>query len=225
MRPQRWAAEAQTGGSVVVVDPTTRSGLRVVRGALTGATVSGLAVGAHQLGGGDLPPLLSLAALGSLVLLATTVLSRWRLRLWLLAPVLAVGQLALHHALALLSSGQPLARGSSAGMHASMTPHAVVSSAAPAMDAMTTAMSPVMLMAHAAATVTAALVLVGGDRAARMALHWWASVPPLLHGLLPAPAPTSARQVPTLMLDVVRPCALRHGAAPRRGPPWVPSAA
>jgi hypothetical protein len=206
------------------VDPTTSSGLRVVRGALTAPTVLGLAVGAHTLGGGDLPPVLSLAALGSIVLLATVVLSQWRPRLWYLVPVLGVGQLALHHALALLSGGRPLAHGSSLGMHASMTPETVGSSAAPVLDGMATAMSPVMLMAHAAATVATALVLVGGDRAARMALHWWASVPPL-HGLHRTPAPTSARPVPMLVPDIDRPCARMHRADPRRGPPWMPSAA
>ncbi len=200
-------------GTLVDVDDAMRTGMRVVRATLTAGTVLALAAAAHRLGGGMLPPLAVLVALGSLVLLITTFLSRWNLSLAALLPILGAAEYALHHALGLLSaSGQVLP--------ASRMPDAM--SASTLHDAIGTPMHgmPVsMTAAHVAATVATAIVLVGGDRAARMALHWWFSHRPLVHGHRPTPAMRVRHQVPVAVARVGRRCAALRRSDPRRGPP------
>ena len=199
------------------VDEAMRTGVRVVRATLTGGTVLALAAGAHRLGGGTLPPPAGLVALGSIVLLLTTFLSRWHLSLAALLPLLGAAQYALHHALGVLSvPGETLP---ARGMHDAMSAMVLPAVTGTPMDGMTSGISVSMTAAHVAATVATALVLVGGDRAARMALHWWFSVLPLLHEHRPAPATHVRRLVPTPVVLVQRPCAARRRSDPRRGPP------
>ncbi len=194
-----------------------RTGVWVVRATLTGSTVLSLAAGAHRLGGGTLPPLAGLVALGSVVLLLTTFLSRWHLPLAVLLPLLGAAQYALHHALGALSvSGETLP---DRGMHDAMSVIALPRATGTAVDDMASGVSFSMTAAHVAATVATALVLVGGDRAAQMALHWWFSVLPLVQGYRPTPAIRVRHLVPTPAVQVGRPCAALRRSDPRRGPP------
>lgn len=206
------------------VDEAMRTGVRVVRATMTAATVLALAAGAHRLGGGTLPPLAVLAALGSLVLLVTTVLSRWHLSFTVLLPVLGAAQYALHHALgALAVPGDTSVP--ALGMHAAMSGGGLPSAATPGMGTMAGMAGPMplsMTLAHAAATVVAALVLVGGDRAARMALHWWSTVLPLIRDRRPSPVVRIRPLVPVPVVHPARPCAALRRSDPRRGPPMRP---
>jgi hypothetical protein len=202
------------------VDEAMRTGVRVVRATLTAGTVLALAAGAHRLGGGILPPFAGLVALGSIVLLLTTFLSRWHLSLATLLPILGAAQYALHHALGMLSTpgGTLPAR----GMHDAMSGIALQGATGTTMDGMASGMPASMTAAHVAATVATALVLVGGDRAARMALHWWFSVLPLVRGHRPVPVNRLRPLVPSLGslgVQVARPCAALRRSDPRRGPP------
>lgn len=174
--------------------------MRGARVVVTSAVVASLAAGAHAAGGGHLPSLTLLAALGSLVLLAVAVLSRWHLRLSTLLPVLAGIQAALHGALSFLAPGATSAVVNPAWAHgyahdavvngavapAAQAPFALVMSsplahdhAAAALPGMFAAM-PAMLVLHAVATVVTALVLVGADGAARRTACWLRAVLPLI---------------------------------------------
>lgn len=174
--------------------------MRGARVVVTSAVVASLAAGAHAAGGGHLPSLTLLAALGSLVLLAVAVLSRWHLRLSTLLPVLAGIQAALHGALSFLAPGATSAvvnpawaHGyahdavvNGAVAHAAQAPFALVMSsplahdhAAAALPGMFATM-PAMLVLHAVATVVTALVLVGADGAARRTACWSRAVLPLI---------------------------------------------
>jgi hypothetical protein len=195
------------------VDEAMRTGVRVVRATLTAGTVLALAAGAHRLGGGMLPPPAALVAVGSVVLLVTTFLSRWNLSLAALLPVLGAAEYALHHVLGLLSvSGQALP---ARGMHDAMSAIAFQDATGTPMNGMTASMTA----AHVAATVATAIVLVGGDRAARMALHWWSSRLPLVHGYRRTPAIRVRHLIPVPVARVGRPCAALRRSDPRRGPP------
>ena len=190
-----------------------RTGVRAVRATLTAGTVLALAAGAHRLGGGTLPPPTVLVALGSIVLLVTTFLSRWNLSLAALLPLLGAAEYALHRALGILAtSGQPLP---ARGMHEAMSAIALPDATGTPMTAMPVSMTA----AHVAATVATAIVLVGGDRAARMALHWWFSRRPLVHGHRPAPAIRVRHLIPVPVTRVGRRCAALRRSDPRRGPP------
>jgi len=209
----------------VGVDEAMRTGVRVVRATLTAGTVLALAAGAHRLGGGTLPPAAILVALGSIVLLATTFLSRWHLSLAVLLPVLGAAQYVLHTALGALVVPSE-ASVPALGMHASMSAGALGGAAAsggPGTGGMASGMPVSMTLAHATATLATALVLVGGDRAARMALHWWNSVLPLVRDYRPAPAVRLRHLVPAPVVHLARPCAALRRSDPRRGPPTRPS--
>jgi len=193
--------------------------MRMTRAVMTSATVLSLALGAHTMAGGVLPPGLVLMTLGAFVFLAATHLARWHLRLPSLVPVLATLQLALHATLTFLAPGSMTVL-TSAAPHA----HAGGSGTALALAAPVHAASHhggtavSMVLAHAAATVLTALVLVGADRAARLAIHWLRSVLPLIQAPLATLHFASiAVSVPELV--AVRPPAVWVVACPRRGPP------
>ncbi|MGV8966522.1 MAG: hypothetical protein ACOH2F_09595 [Cellulomonas sp.] len=215
--------------------------MRGARAVATTAVVTSLAAGAHAVGGGHLPSLLVLAALGSLVLLVVTVLARWQLRLWTLLPVLAGLQASIHGVLSFLSpgalsivvnpswsSGQLHRAMAHGGMvHGAMgSPLALVASspvvhgpATPAMPAMVVGM-PAMLLVHAAATLVTALVLVGADEAARRTICWLRAVQPLITSptlgpIVSAGSVVAAAAFPGFVL-VARGLVTSR---PRRGPP------
>lgn len=220
--------------------------LRNGRAVMTSAVVLSLAAGAHSLGGGDLPPLIVLAALGAFVFLVATALARRRLRLGSLLPALAGIQAALHALLSFLSPTGTAAAGElmafAGHSHTSVMPDAAASIAvlttpllttpllaSPLLTApmLTAPLSPgsggssmsVMLVAHAVATLVTAGLLVGADGAARRALHWLRSVVPVLGAPVVGPIATSPLAVPAQAPRFV-PCTPGLARSrPRRGPP------
>jgi hypothetical protein len=202
--------------------------MRAARAVVTSAVVAALAAAAHTAGGGQLPSVPVLAALGALVLLTVTVLARWQLRLWTLLPVLAGLQAALHGALSFLAPGTASAVVNPAWTHAhgaAQAPFALVSSSPmlpghemAAMPVMSAAM-PAMLLAHAAATVVTALVLVGADDAARRTVCWLRAVLPLIVSPSVAPIAAVARAVAAQAPGFVLIARGLVASRPRRGPP------
>lgn len=202
------------------------------------AVVASLAAGAHTAGGGHLPSMTLLAALGSLVLLAVVVLSRWHLRLSTLLPVLAGLQGALHGALSFLAPGATsavvnpawshgyahAAVGDGSVVHAAQAPFALVLSSPLTHDH--AAAMPAMLVLHAIATVVTALVLVRADDAARRTACWLQTVLPRITAPTVGPVATVRRVVvaeaaPGFVL-------IARGlvtSRPHRGPPRAPAAA
>jgi len=209
--------------------------MRAARAVVTSAVVAALAAAAHTAGGGQLPSVPVLAALGALVLLTVMVLARWQLRLWTLLPVLAGLQAALHGALSFLAPGTASAVVNPAWTHAhgaAQAPFALVSSspmlpghemaAMPVMSAAMPVMSaamPAMLLAHAAATVVTALVLVGADDAARRTACWLRAILPLIVSPAVGPIAAVARVVVAEAPGFVLIARGLVASRPRRGPP------
>ena len=198
--------------------------MRNARAVVTSAVVASLAAGAHAAGGGQLSSVPVLAALGSLVLLAVTVLARWQLRLRTLLPVLAVLQAALHGALSFLAPGTTSAIVDPAWthghVHGAQVPFTLISSS-PVMPGHGAAAMPAMLLAHAAATVVTALVLVGADGAARRATCWMRAVLASIVSPVVGPIAAVGRVILTEAPGFVLIAPGLVASRPRRGPPRV----
>jgi hypothetical protein len=214
-------------GTVTAVRVTTGSAVRVARAVVTSAAVLSLAAGAHAMGGGNLPAGNVVVALGSFVLLAVTVLSRWHLRLWTLVPALGGIQLALHGALSFLAPGNLSAVADATYGHAHGAGVAMGFAATSDVSAHVhgASFSPSMLLAHAGASVITAVVLVGADQAARCALHWLQSVLPLIRTAAVGVVVKPARTRPAEFTEVVRPVLGLVRSHPRRGPPLAAATA
>ncbi|WP_221451136.1 hypothetical protein [Arthrobacter sp. AZCC_0090] len=87
----------------------TSAPFRLLRTALVGSIILGLAVGAHLAGGGKLPEPAILAALCALTILPVAVLTHSRLSLPVFAGLLGAGQLCLHWAFCALSGASSVA--------------------------------------------------------------------------------------------------------------------
>ena len=204
-----------------------RASFRLFRTGLIGSILLGLAAGGHLAGGGQLPALSVLAALCAVTIVPVAVLSRFRLSFPILTGLIGAGQVWLHWAFGALSAGAPSAIPPALlSGHAAHAGHATTTAAH---DAMTVAVpdhaaapDALMLAAHAAATLTTALLLARGEQALGVLAGW---LEPLLRQpepatILPArvPGPCAAAAV----LPPMRP-GLRLPS--RRGPPMPASAA
>ena len=188
--------------------------LRLARAGLVALVTVALAALAHVLAGGALPPFVVVATLTAVVLAAAVVLTARRLGPVGAVALLGVGQLAVHSSFSLVTSMTCLP----ATVHAHhpgmvMGPQAACTAVDPL--AQPVLGSSAMLVLHAVATVVAALVLVGADRAL-----WWLAA--WLRPLLGLPAPVVAVVRPSLPAPVEVPWS-RHAwwrdAVPLRGPP------
>ncbi|MEZ0447732.1 hypothetical protein [Cellulomonas sp. ICMP 17802] len=150
--------------------------LRLVRAGTVAVVTVALAALAHVLAGGGLPPVVVLVALTALVLAAAVVLTARRLGPLGALVLLGVGQLAVHSSFSLFTSMacMPGAMGGAAlsgHAHHAGTVLQAQAAACPASDA---ALVPpllgasAMLVLHVVATLAAALVIAGADRAL-----WW----------------------------------------------------
>ncbi|MGO4383437.1 hypothetical protein [Specibacter sp. RAF43] len=201
------------------------SPFRLLRTVLVGATIVGLAAGAHLAAGGHLPAPGIMAALVSLHVLCSTVATTFRLTLPVMTGLLATSQLVLHQAFDSLSVGIAApAAGLSAG--GTMSGHSMASHADPALLLHAAAsLAPAghadtsgwMLAAHVGATLATAFLLARGE-AALWALAAW--LRPLCRGaavVAPLPArqsrpPAVPAPLPRLPWGNIRPDT-------RRGPP------
>ncbi|MFC8190165.1 hypothetical protein ACFUMH_00730 [Cellulomonas sp. NPDC057328] len=204
------------------MDPTTGTGahravpaVRPGRAVLVAAASLAAAAGAHHAAGGAVPRPGVLAALGALAaVVALPVSGRRTSRLAVLVPAGALAQVLLHQALTVLTSA-PLGTTPTAGAPAH---HPATTALPPGAVASALHHDPRMLLAHAAAALATAVVLVATDRAGAAARAWLSWALPLLAGPPAARVPARpARPVPPpVLLPVVT---VLGGVAPRRGPP------
>lgn len=199
----------------------TSAPFRLMRTALIGSIILGLAAGGHLAGGGNLPTPAILTALCALTILPVAVLTRTRLSLPVLAGLLGTGQLCLHWAFCGLSGASPAAPLQSG--HAGHVPLAPAPDTMSAISSTHAAASDwQMLVAHTVATLGTALVLARGEQALWALAAW---LRPLIQ--LPAPTATHPLRTPApCTTPTVRPRALPALLLPsRRGPPALVAAA
>lgn len=155
---------------------------RLLRTVSVGATVLGLAAGAHLLAGGTLPAPGIMAALLALHVLCTTIATRFKLTLPAMVALLGSSQVVLHQAFETLSHTATAAPGA-AGLHqhglsteaaAAAMLASMNTAAAPGLDHMghAGAMSGWMWAAHITATLAAAALLAYGESALWSLANW-----------------------------------------------------
>lgn len=196
-------------------------GLVLARTVVMAATVLGLAVGAHVVGGGTPPAARATGVLAVLVLVPSSLLARRRLRFWVLVPALGAIEAGLHGALSILPTAADLATFPSPG-HL----HGATAATLPTLtDHAHGGTSSAMLLSHAAATLATAGLLIGADRAARMTRHWLRRTLPLLLAPAAGPVMTLVRTRPQPGPTLLRASAGACRSHRRRGPPLHPAAA
>lgn len=157
---------------------------RLLRTSLVGATILGLAAGAHLLGGGTLPAPGIMVGILALHVLCSTIVTKFKLSLPAMAGLLGSSQIVLHQAFDALSHGAHstgLPASAVAGHHG-MTAEAhaasLLAAAAPLADPATASlvhaagMSGWMWAAHIAATLAAAGLLAYGESALWALANW-----------------------------------------------------
>jgi len=202
--------------------------LRVVRAVVLAATTLGCAVAAHGVAGGSVPGAAGLMLLGALTLAVTTVLGRWRLNPWTLAPTLAGLQVVLHTGFGWTAGTATAPPAAVQGVHAAHHGHQAIAGTAPLSTsaALAPAMEhhvhqhPAMIAAHVLAVVVTTALAVGTERAmARTARQ----VVVVLRHLLQSIPPVGSRPRPVVPVVRVRLLVTRAllSARPHRGPPLV----
>lgn len=146
-----------------------RAPLRFPRAVAFTAAMFALAVGAHVLAGGSLPEPAIFAGLVALVLAPVTILAKIRITAPVMAGLLGAGELVLHEAFDALSVATGFTPVPAGHLHGTGP---VPPSAAALMPEHAAAPGALMLILHAAATLTTALVLARGE-AAVWALTAW----------------------------------------------------
>ncbi|MEH0109671.1 hypothetical protein V6N00_08120 [Tersicoccus sp. MR15.9] len=194
----------------------TSTQLRLPRAAAVTTAMLVLAVGAHALGGGVLPPVPILVVVAVLALIPTMLLAGRRLTLTVLASLLVAGQFVLHLVftrLAVPGSGVPATFLVGHGHHGGHDAGALDPSAVG--SAMTASPSLPMMALHLLATLITAAILARGEAALVALLNW---LRPLLHLPSPARVVTSPRST-TGPVATVRPARVALRLPRRRGPP------
>lgn len=209
------------GYGVLMRTPATGP-LRLARGAVVAVVTIALAALAHVVAGGSLPPFVVVVALTAILLAAAVVLTGRRLGPVGAVTLLGAGQVAVHSAFSLFTSMacMPASTDQAALFGHEHHPGMVMQSQAACTAVDPAVVQPLlgasaMLVLHVAATLVAALVIVGADRAL-----WWlaAWLRPLVGGpatvvVVPRPSLPTPAEVPwsghAWWRDVV----------PLRGPP------
>ncbi|WP_432502207.1 hypothetical protein [Kineococcus arenarius] len=188
-----------------------RGAVRLARAGFVALTVVALASLAHVAGGEELPPSLVLLALGALTGCAAFTLTGRRLSAPALLIALGAGQVALHAALRALAADTVDVP--SHGHHQEWVPLA-----AGALEHAPGGGSPVpMLLAHAVATLAAALVLAHGERAVWSLWAWLQPLRAVVLAVLRVPVLLPVAPVPVVVAARPRSVVARRVA--RRGPP------
>jgi hypothetical protein len=177
----------------------------LLRSSSVATVILTLAAGAHLAGGGGLPDPVILLAVLALTGLASTTATRLQLGFPAMAALLAGGQLTLHGLFTAFSPSVAVRAPTGAAPHASHLPDAGILTPAAHLAGTEAGSAPLMLAAHALATLGCAILLARGE-AALWALAAW------LRPLSALPRPVAP--------DAVTPplTALPTAAAPLR--PW-----
>lgn len=192
--------------------------MRLARASVVAAVTVALALVAHVLGGGAVPSAMLLGPLAAVVLAAAVLVSGRRIGALGAIALLGVGQLGLHGAFDLLGGMgcAPMAGPAVGHVHAT----------AETVACTTTSVAPVphsggstMLVLHVVATVLAALLIAGTDRALAWIAAW---VRPLVALLSPVLVPAFATL--PVRVETIRVVARADvGISPDRGPPAAPA--
>lgn len=147
---------------------------RLIRTAAVATSVLSLAVGAHVLGGGQLPPGPIMGACMALVVLCTVLLTGRGRQLTspALVAVLSVSQVVLHEAFIVLSASGASAAAPTIHVHGTSPGVPTLPAGHDLQGHLTPHMDPPMLGLHIAATLVTALLLAKAE-AALWALAAW----------------------------------------------------
>lgn len=150
-----------------------RAPFHFLRAACVGTGILTLAAGAHAAGGGDLPAPGILLAVLALTALACTAATRLRLNFPAMTVLLGAGQFVLHEVFT-ASSAAGLAGDPAVPdlHHVSSAASPIIGTAAGHLHQPDSPAGTLMLLAHALATVTCALLMAKGE-AALWALAGW----------------------------------------------------
>ncbi len=176
-----------------------------------------LALGAHVLGGGDVPTTTVLVPLAAVTLAATVPFSGRRIGVPGAVALLGAGQLGLHQSFDSLAGAMGCAPAADMGSHA----HAVqVACTASSQHAVGPSDGVPMLVLHVVATLVTATLIAGIDRALSWIGTW---MRPLVALLAPVALPASA-VLRVRDATVHRAVGRRDlGVLPLRGPPTSPA--
>lgn len=203
--------------------PRVRTPFQALRSAAVASTILTLAAGAHVLAGGQLPAPAILLAFLALTGLVSTAATRLKLTLPALAGLLGTGQVVLHEAFSAFSTPSNLTGTVTGAAPASSHhpgPAAVpVPAAHVQLHELDSVLAVSMLIGHALATLTCALLLAKGEDALWSLAAWLRPLVQLPSAATPRPVPApvlpdrSDASVPLPWRNLRRDC--------RRGPPAV----
>ncbi|WP_091422360.1 hypothetical protein [Arthrobacter sp. OV608] len=182
-----------------------RAPFHFLRTSAMATVILALASGAHLAGGGELPAPAILLAVLALTTLGSTAATRLRLGFPAMAGLLGGGQLGLHEVFTAFGTPGAAAAGAPA-LHAGHLAGAdVLPAALGHAHAAEPASGPLMLAAHAVATLVCALLLAKGEEALWALAAWLRPLAALPRAIAPDAVPPAFASFPT-------------AAAPR--PPW-----
>jgi hypothetical protein len=181
-----------------------RAPFHLLRAASMATVILTLASAAHLAGGGQLPAPAILLAVLALTTLGSTTATRLRLGFPAMAALLGIGQLALHGLFTAFGSPGAAAPAGTTLHAGHLTAAGFLLPAAPA-HAAEAASGPLMLAAHALATLVCALLLAKGEEALWALAAWLRPLAALPRAVAPDAVPPAFASFPT-------------AAAPRR--PW-----
>ena len=148
-------------------------GVRLLRAAVATLVVIALGSSAHQAGGGPAPQAIPVLVLAVVVGPLVWVIVRSRASVLRMALATALGQVATHVLLAGMSPSPAGGAATGLHLHETLAPHVVGPS-----PTATSHPAWSMLVAHAAATVLAAVILTAGDDVLRAATRRLLTAPP-----------------------------------------------
>ncbi|VXC37989.1 conserved membrane hypothetical protein [Arthrobacter sp. 9AX] len=193
-----------------------RAPFHLLRASAVATVILTLASGAHVAGGGELPAPGILLAILALTTLGSTTATRLRLGFPAMAALLGIGQLALHGLFT--AFGPPAAAApAAAALHASHLTGADLLAPAVHVHAPETASGPLMLAAHALATLVCALLLAKGEEALWALAAWLRPLAALPCAVAPGGGPPAFVSFPSSAAPLRPWRNLRQDS--RRGPP------
>jgi len=190
---------------------------RFLRAAFVSSIIMSLSVGAHVVGGGALPVLPVLTAMGAFILLPVMVIARFRLSIPLVGILLGGGQFILHHGLTAFSSSADCSAESITGHFRHGASVAVrCAETSTALHSGSSGVVLPMILAHMVATFIAAWVIARGEQSFVRTLKWLRAR--LLRSVIPTAVPTWEN--PLVPRDHRVPSLTYRGRPEcRRGPP------
>lgn len=195
-----------------------RTPFHFLRSSAVATVILSLAAGAHLAGGGELPAPAILLAVLALTALGSTTATRLRLGFPAMAALLGGGQLALHKLFTAFGPAAVGAAPTTAAPHeAHLAGAELLAPAATHLHGADAASGPLMLAAHALATLGCAILLGKGEAALWALAAWLRPLAALPRAVAPAAVPPALAGFPTFAAPLRPWRNLRQDS--RRGPP------